>query len=198
MPSWGNTDSLADKPHFPEERQVRPTLTLTTANSTTGFAGKTIIFTGIGALTAANLGVVAGMSAYGANVATSGEQEFFVSNNKVVSVSTNTVTFQNTFFGTIPAGASVDFANNIVYNLEVQANVFTNTVMVSNTRIANATFGNTINHAAAHTGWVYTTTGTGGRMGRVQTEVLVALSNITTSNTLSGNTSNSRTYYAGL
>lgn len=198
MPSWGNSDSLADKPHFPQERQVRPTVTLTTANNTVGNAGKTIIFTGIGALTAANLGVVAGMSAYAANVATTGETEFFVSNNKVASVSTNTVTFQNTFFGTIPAGSTIDFANNIVYNSTVEANVFTNTIMVSNTRIANATFGDATKHAVAHTGWVYTTTGTGGRMGRVQTEVLVALSNITTSNTLSGNTSNSLTYYAGL
>jgi hypothetical protein len=114
MPSWGNSDSLADKPHFPQERQVRPTVTLTTANNTVGNAGKTIIFTGIGALTAANLGVVAGMSAFAANVSTSGEQEFFVSNNKVASVSTNTVTFQNTFFGTIPAGSTIDFANNTV------------------------------------------------------------------------------------
>ena len=54
------------------------------------------------------------------------------------------------------------------------------------------------NTATAHQGWVHVTTGTGGRAGRVQVETLVALANVATANTLSGNTSNAITYYAGL
>ena len=54
------------------------------------------------------------------------------------------------------------------------------------------------NTETCHPGWVKVQTGTGGRAGRVQTEVLVALANTATANVLSGNTSNSQVYYAGL
>lgn len=197
MPSWGNTDSIYDKPHWPYERQVRPFITLTT-NGTVN-SGNTIVFAGTGALTAANLGVVAGMSAYATNLSISGEAEFFVSNNTVKSVTGNSVVFNANVFGSITTGTSIDFGIPLQYDANTTANTyFADTVLVSNTRIANATFGGATNHATAHTGWVHVTTGTGGRSGRVQTEVLVALNTATAANVVSGNTSNSQTYYAGL
>ena len=197
MPSWGNTDSIYDKPHWPKERQVRPFVTLVTSN-TNVTTGNTIVFVGTGSSTAANLGIVAGMSAYAANLSITGEQEFFVANNTVVSVTGNSVVFKANVFGIVPAGTSVDFGIPIQYN-EAGANTyFGDTVLVSTARLANASFGGATSRATAHQGWVHVKTGTGGRSGRVQVETLVALANVTTSNTISGNTSNSLSYYFGL
>ena len=195
MPSWGNTDSIYDKPHFPMERQVRPFATLTTYNTTA--SGNTIIFVGTGATTPANVGIVAGMSAYNSNLSITGEQEFFASNNTVKSVTGNVVVFTANVMGSIPAGSSVDFAYPIQYNENGANTYFSDTVLVSSTRLPNTSAG-FANTSTAHVGWVRVTTGTGGRAGREQVEVLVALANTATSNTLSGNTSNSITYYAGL
>jgi len=195
MPSWGNTDSIYDKPHFPMERQVRPFATLTTYNTTA--SGNTIIFVGTGVTTPANVGIVAGMSAYNSNLSITGEQEFFASNNTVKSVTGNVVVFTTNVMGSIPAGTSIDFGIPIQYNENGANNYFSDTVLVSPTRLPNTSTG-FANNSTAHVGWVHVTTGTGGRAGREQVEVLVALSNTATSNTLSGNTSNSITYYAGL
>ena len=195
MPSWGNTDSIYDNPHFPMERQVRPFATLTTYNTTA--SGNTIIFVGTGATTPANVGIVAGMSAYNSNLSITGEQEFFASNNTVKSVTGNVVVFTTNVMGSIPAGSSVDFAYPIQYNENGANTYFSDTVLVSSTRLPNTSAG-FANTSTAHVGWVRVTTGTGGRAGREQVEVLVALANTATSNTLSGNTSNSITYYAGL
>ena len=194
MPSWGNTDSLADKPHFPFERQVRPFASFVTANTTSG--GNTIVFTGVNSATAANVGVAAGMYVYCANVSTTGEQEFFVSNNVVRSVSGNTITLSNNVFGSIASGTTVDIGVAVQYNSNTANTYFADTVLVTPTRMANTVgFANT---ETCHPGWVKVQTGTGGRAGRVQTEVLVALANTATANVLSGNTSNSQVYYAGL
>lgn len=195
MPSWGNTDSIYDKPHFPEERQVRPFATLTTYNTTA--SGNTIIFSGSGATTPANVGIVAGMSAYQTNLSITGEQEFFASNNTVKSVTGNVVVFTTNVMGSIPAGTSIDFGIPIQYNQDTANTYFSDTVIVSTTRLPNTSPG-FANTATAHIGWQHVTTGTGGRAGRIQVETLVALSNVVTSNTLSGNTSNSGTFYRGL
>ena len=195
MPSWGNTDSIYDKPHFPYDRQVRPFLTLTTNGAVS--SGNTIVFSGTGANTAANLGIVAGMSAYSANVSITGEQEFFASNNTVKSVSGNSVVFTANVMGTVATGTSIDFGIPVAYNENGANTYFSDTVLVSTTRLPN-TSAVLANTATAHQGWVHVTTGTGGRAGRVQVETLVALSNVVTSNTLSGNTSNSQVYYAGV
>lgn len=200
MPSWGNTDSIYDKPHFPYERQVRPfTLALTTANLTQTGA-TTIVFNGgaTNLINAQSLGITAGMFVYAANVAITGEQEFFTSNNSVASVSGNNVTLANAVFGNVASGLFLDFGTSIVYNSNTANTYNQDTIMVTPGRLANASFGNTARHAVAHAGWVYTTTGTGGRAGRVQTEVLVALANTSASNTRSGNTSNSQTYYSSV
>lgn len=195
MSAWGNTDSIYDKPHFSRERQVRPFATLTTYNTTA--SGNTIIFVGTGATTPANVGIVAGMSAYNSNLSITGEQEFFASNNTVKSVTGNVVVFTANIMASIPSGASVDFAYPIQHSENGANTYFSDTVLVSSTRLPNTSAG-FANTATAHVGWVRVTTGTGGRAGREQVEVLVALSNTATSNTLSGNTSNSITYYAGL
>lgn len=64
-------------------------------------------------------------------------------------------------------GRDTDYANNYSNN----------TILVTATRLANAnsTLG-VSSKQSAHTGWVNYTVGTGGRAGRVQSEVLVALS----------------------
>ena len=138
MPSWGNTDSIYDKPHFPYERQVRPFATLTTYNTTA--SGNTIIFVGSGATTPANVGIVAGMSAYQTNLSITGEQEFFVSNNTVKSVTGNVVVFNSNVMGSIPAGTLIDFGIPIQYNETTANNYFADTVIVTNTRLANAPY----------------------------------------------------------
>jgi len=58
------------------------------------------------------------------------------------------------------------------------ANTYSNnTILVTSSRLANSnTSYGVVNGQTAHTGWVNYTVGTGGRAGRVQSEVLVALS----------------------
>jgi len=203
MPSWGNTDSAQAKPHFPEERQVRPFASLITANVTAA-GTQTITFTGTGAQTAANVGITAGMWPYGGGpgvLTGTGQRDFFKGNNTVASVSTNngannTVAFTKPTTASIPAGTTITFDTAIVHNGVYSANTFDDTVIVSSTRLSNTSIFSS--KATPHTGWIRVKTGTGGRGGRVQVEVLVALANVQTSNTFSGNTSNSLVYYAGL
>ena len=195
MPSWGNTDSIYDKPHWPYERQVRPFATLVTNGAVT--SGNTITFAGTGASTAANVGIVAGMSAYSTNLSITGEQEFFVSNTVVKSVTGNVVVFTANVMGTVATGTSIDFGIPVQYNQDSANTYFSDTVIVSTTRLPN-TSAMLANTATAHQGWVHVTTGTGGRAGRVQVETLVTIANVATANTFSGNTSNSKVFYAGL
>lgn len=195
MPSWGNTDSVADKPHFAKERQVRQAaISLTTANVTTG-GNTTIVFTGVGALTAANLGVVAGMYAYSssANVSYSGEPEFFIANNKVSSVTGNVVVLTSAVSGNVAAGLVVEFSAPIAYKSGVEANTYNqDTILVTASRVANAAVN--VNHS--HAGWTHvykTTNGSDGAV-RYRSETLVATANAVASNTASGNTSQAQIY----
>ena len=59
-----------------------------------------------------------------------------------------------------------------------------NTILVTSSRLANANVSLTgmKNKATAHTGWVNYSVGTGGRAGRIQSEVLVALSTPSSAN----------------
>jgi hypothetical protein len=58
-----------------------------------------------------------------------------------------------------------------------------NTILVTSTRLANANSTQGVStRQTAHTGWVHYSKGTGGRAGRVQSEVLVALSTHTSAN----------------
>ncbi|NBP03763.1 MAG: hypothetical protein EBU90_27420, partial [Proteobacteria bacterium] len=194
-PSWGNTDSIYDKPHWSKERQVRFTTTLATGNTVA--SGNTLYF---GTSTdVSNSAIVAGMSVVALNVGTSGEPGFFKSNTTVASVTANTVVLSQNILASVPSGTVLEFDTPISYPAGERSSTYNqDTVLVTGTRLANATFGDATNHATAHQGWVYVTTGTGGRSGRVQTEVLVTLANPTAANTLSGNTSNIQTYYAGV
>ena len=194
------------------EREVRQAVSLITANTTN--IGNTVVTLTVydgGPNSAANVGVAAGQYVYFVTgTAGNGYPGFFASNTQVLSVSGNNVVLTNGSFNTTPAGAVASFSKSIVYNTNKPSEVNYNndTVLITPTRLANAVFASGSNYsssalaasggAAAHTGWVKTTTGTGGRANRVQTEVLVALANPVAANTLSGNTSNSGTYFAGV
>lgn len=210
MPAWGNTDNHNQKPKWDAEREVRQVVSLTTASQTN--AGNTtvsLVYNDGAQNNVANIGVAIGQYVYFVSgLDGNGTPGFFESNTKVQSISGNTVTLTNPAFNTIPTGVNASFDTAIVYNSNKTSEVNYNadTVLVTPTRLANAVFAGTYpsanlansGGAAAHAGWVKTTTGTGGRAGRVQTEVLVALANPVAANTLSGNTSNSGTYFAGV
>jgi hypothetical protein len=222
MPAWSNTDAPNSKPKFSAERQTRELVQLTVANTaysnlSLGGTNSSITFTYSDGFSLANngsnlanIGVAAGQYVYASNVAGNGVAGFFSSNNTIASVTGNTITLTNPYFGNVTVGSIVEVDKAIVFNSNKTSEVNYNrdTVMVTPTRLANATFANGSQYttsalantgaSSAHAGWVRVTTGTGGRAGRVQTEVLVALANSSASNTTSGNTSNSGTYYTGV
>jgi len=210
MPAWGNTDNHNQKPKFDAEREVRQVVSLSTANTTTaGNTVVTLVYNDGAQNNVANVGVAIGQYVYfSTGLAGNGTPGFFASNNTVAAINGNNVTLTVGTFNTTAPGTVIGFDKGITYNSNKTSEVNYNadTVLVTPTRLANAVFSGTYlsanlansGGAAAHTGWVKTTTGTGGRAGRVQTEVLVALANPVAANTLSGNTSNSGTYFAGV
>jgi len=210
MPAWGNTDNHNQKPKFDAEREVRQVVSLSTANTTTaGNTVVTLVYNDGAQNNVANVGVAIGQYVYfSTGQAGNGTPGFFASNNTVAAINGNNVTLTVGTFNTTAPGTVIGFDKGITYNSNKTSEVNYNadTVLVTPTRLANAVFSGTYlsanlansGGAAAHTGWVKTTTGTGGRAGRVQTEVLVALANPVAANTLSGNTSNSGTYFAGV
>lgn len=195
MSTWGNSDASGSKPKFNKERQVRKTVFLNT--TTIGVANVLAFSSNIANFGIANGMVVNVVNSPGAN--TSPTPGFFTSNAIVINANTvgNTVTLSR-HVTTSSVNTSIQFDTVIPYTSGEEANTyFADTVLATRTRIANtASLGISAN-STAHTGWVKVTIGTGGRAGRVQTEVLVALSNTAASSTASGNTSNSRVYYAG-
>lgn len=208
MPSWGNTDSVYDKPHWPKERQARLVVRLATANQQT--TGNTLYFTASDVSTYA---IANGMYISSSNtlpdVSITGEAGFLSSNNTVNNVLGGLVRLANNIMRTVPAGAIIEFDSAIAYQSSERSNTYNqDTVLVTQTRLANAVFANSTVYsssalansgsAAAHTGWVNVVTGTGGRQGRVQTEVLIALANASATIAYSGNTSNIATYYSGV
>jgi len=210
MPAWGNTDNHNQKPKWDQEREVRQVVSLSTANTTTaGNTVVTLVYNDGAQNNVANVGVAIGQYVYfSTGLAGNGTPGFFASNNTVAAINGNNVTLTVGTFNTTAPGTVIGFDKGITYNSNKTSEVNYNadTVLVTPTRLANAVFSGTYlsanlansGGAAAHTGWVKTTTGTGGRAGRVQTEVLVALANPVAANTLSGNTSNSGTYFAGV
>ena len=210
MPAWGNTDNHNQKPKWDQEREVRQVVSLSTANTTTaGNTVVTLVYNDGAQNNVANVGVAIGQYVYfSTGLAGNGTPGFFASNNTVAAINGNNVTLTVATFSTTAPGTVIGFDKGITYNSNKTSEVNYNadTVLVTPTRLANAVFSGTYlsanlansGGAAAHAGWVKTTTGTGGRAGRVQTEVLVALANPVAANTLSGNTSNSGTYFAGV
>jgi hypothetical protein len=210
MPTWGNTDNHNQKPKWDREREVRQTVSLTTANTTNiGNTVVTLVYNDGAQNNVANIGVAVGQYVYFVTgTAGNGYPGFFESNTQVTAISGNNVVLNNGSFNTTPAGAVATFDTAIVYNANKGNDVTYNndTVLVTPTRLANAVYAGTANGvngndnlgSVAHAGWVRTRTFTGGRAGRVQNEVLVALANPVAANTLSGNTSNSLTYFTGV
>jgi hypothetical protein len=191
MSSWGNIDTVNSEPQWPKLREVREVAFLTTANSTSSGA-TTIIFNGVGANTAANLGITAGMYATATNLSAPTDPGFFKSNVRVTTVTTNVVTFSAATFGSIAANSTVQFDSLIPYTFGEEANTYAaDTILVTATRIVNAN----IIIANTGTGWthVYRTTNNDGTV-RYRKEILVALANATASNTFSGNTSQNTIY----
>lgn len=54
-----------------------------------------------------------------------------------------------------------DYANNVPKYLNTNHPGNTNVYLVNSSRLANASFGNSVNHAVAHQGWVKINQGTG-------------------------------------
>lgn len=191
MSAWGNTDSAYDKPKFSKERQVRTEGQLITATTVTG-GSNTIVFT-----TNAQATIHVGDYVAGVNISGGILPGFFKSNTTVSGVVGNTVTISTGTTGPIPSGTSIDFD----YVIQYDANTFdatynADTVLVNRTRMANTVgFANT---ETPHTGWVLTQTGTGGRAGRVTTEVLAVISEPVVTDPTSGRTSNNGTYFSGV
>lgn len=200
MSAWSNTDLYANtKPKFPELRQVREVYQTTTANSAASGAA-TIVFTynDGGQNNIANAGVIVGSYAYGAGLTANGTSNFFAGNTRVTSVNGNTVTFNAGTTAIVPAGTLIEFDQQIRWQTGPANTYYQDTVLVTSSRAANASWGATNHGEGAHTGWVHVVSGTGGRLGRKQVETLVCLANPVAYNPLSGNTSNTGTYYGGL
>ena len=200
MSAWSNTDLYANtKPKFPELRQVREVYNLSVANSAaSGAATITFVYNDGGQNNVANVGVIVGSYAYGTNLTANGTPNFFAGNTRVTSVNGNTLTFNAGTTGVVPSGTIIEFDQQIKWQTGPANTFYQDTVLVTATRAANASWGSASHAEGAHTGWVHVVSGTGGRLGRKQVETLVCLANAVAYNALSGNTSNSGTYYAGL
>ena len=199
MSAWSNTDAANSKPKFPELRQVREVYELRTANSTaSGVTTITFVYNDGGQNNVANVGVIVGSYAYGLNLSANGLSNFFAGNTRVTSVSGNNLVLSTITSGVIPSSTPIEFDNQIKWQTGT-ANTFNqDTILVTATRLANASWGATSHGEGAHTGWVHVVSGTGGRLGRKQVETLVCLTDSTARNPLSGNTSNTGTYYGGI
>jgi hypothetical protein len=208
MPTWGNTDSANNKPKFGFLRQTRELQQFTVAN--TALLGNTVITVtytdGTPGSNVANLGVTAGMSVYGTNVAVGGTASFFKSNNQVLRVSGNNIVLLNPVIGNVNTGIMLEIDSNITFNNPYTQNNFSDTILVTSTRMANtlgtanpqgSTVANTF-LGSVNQGWNLITKkiNSDGTI-RFLKETLVCLANATASNTSSANTS-ANAIYGGL
>jgi len=200
MSAWSNTDLYANtKPKFPDLRQVREVYQATTANSTaSGATTITFVYNDGGQNNIANVGVIVGSYAYGTGLTANGTSNFFAGNTRVTNVVGNNVTFNAGTTAVVASGTSIEFDQQIKWATGVANTYNQDTILVTATRAANASWGAAGHGEGAHTGWVHVISGTGGRLGRKQVETLVCLANAVAYNALSGNTSNTGTYYGGL
>ena len=217
MSTWSNTDNHKDKPKFNYEREVLTTYQIPIFSGNT--PGNNIIkvsYNDGAQNNVANIGILAGQYVYfwsQGNTMSNGGQAgngvpgLFASNTQVSSTSGNTITLSTNLFNTVTTAFTAEFDTSIVYNSNkpYEKNYNADTVLLTSTRLANAVFAGTansgsynLNSGMSHVGWNKVTTFTGGRAGRVQSETLVVLANPVASNTISGNTSNSLTYFAGV
>lgn len=194
MSVFSNNDNFASKPKFPRERQVRKVVTLTVNGVVAN--GNTIVFVGVGALAAANVGVVANLFVYdvASNVSNHGSKptsfDYFVSNNYVVSVTGNTVVLAQNVSGVIADQSTVDFCTPITYTAGRAAGSYANdTVLITDTRSFNANTASA-NSGDFSVGWVNVRkkVNNDGTVRFIK-ETLVCLTQSTAQNLSSANTS---------
>jgi len=199
MPTWGNTDSANNKPKFGFLRQGRDIQQFTVAN--TALLGNTVITVTYNTASGNNVsavGVLGGMSVYGTNVAVGGTAGFFKSNNTVAYFSGNNIILTNGVIGNVNTGTILEIDTGIVYNNPYTQNNFSDTILVTPTRLANtlgtanpqgSTVANTF-LGSVNQGWnLITKKINGDGTIRFLKETLVCLANATASNTSSANTS---------
>lgn len=215
MSSWGNTDKLEDKPHWPVERTMRPgldtangggtSLTYTASSATYASNGTSIVAANANTLfLSSTAGINAGMSVTEITTGTSnlaynsGEAGYFLGNVTVQTVNASNVVLKPapgqtySLTGNVYSGASFVFGNTINYPTGTyETTYWKDTILVTATREANNTVA--VNHSS--TGWTHVrkkinNDGT----TRYISEVLVALSSATAANTNSANTSNTQVY----
>jgi hypothetical protein len=199
MSSWGNSDNHNQKPKWVVERETREVFQFTiTSGNTAGNNMITVAYNDGGQNNVANIGVQAGQFVYfwyNGNMASgtggqsgNGIPGMFASNTTVGSVSGNTITLGQNLFGAANAGWVMEIDKAIVYNTNKTSEVSYNqdTVMVTPTRMANATF----NSGNMVPGWtnIRKKVNNDGTV-RYMKETLVAMASPTAANTNSGNTS---------
>jgi len=208
MPSWGNTDTGNNRPHFSLMRDVGPVTSVVTANATT--AGNTIITT-----SNSNFGLLAaGQYLYSADannaisrlrhdlsIVKSNDQSFFRSNNTitVIDAANSRIQFANPVMGTLATGSTVTVGSAISYHSGTnEVTALRDTILVTGTRMANtqgttgAAGSNVANTkiGSINQGWnlIIRKINSDGTI-RFLKETLVALANPTAANTQSANTS---------
>jgi hypothetical protein len=218
MSAWGNTDSANNKPLIPKERETRNFIYLTTANSTVAGV-KSIQFTGIGALTAANLGVLVGMAASTPNTVVGGANAPASNSSPATALSVINAPLPGQILPTSGlTKPGFQRANNVVTAVTGNLVTFANATMLFIPPGAAVAFdtiipytsseeANTYNRdvilvtpsrivnanvtiANTHTGWSHVyRTVNSDGTVRYRKEVLVALANSTATNASSANTS---------
>jgi len=191
MSLYSNTDAPASKPKLPEERQVRKTVQLTTANTTNvGASSITLSYNDGAQSNVANVGVAVGQYVYfAAGLAGNGVPNFFSSNNTVSAISGNTVTLTVNTFNTTGPNTVIEFDTTINRKKAPANTYFQDTVLITASRTANAnnTLANTGNLNA---GWnrVVRKVNSDGTV-RLLKETLVCLANARATLLSSANTS---------
>jgi hypothetical protein len=185
---------------LPVERQVYPIATLTTASATA--LGTNTITVTAAANTINALGIVGSYiystdannsigRFYDTTIIDQNDIAFLKSNTTVLSIDTanSKLVMSSNTLGTLANGSILYFANNLVFNSTVHANLFSDTILITPTRMANtntaiAQLGN------MNQGWnhIYKKVNNDGTVRYIK-ETLIALANPTASNTSSGNTS---------
>lgn len=188
MPMFGRTDNYKDKPKFPVEMFDRTPLIVLSANAT--LAGSNVI--AFPQNSTANIAI--GVMANGVNVGSAiGTPGFNLINGPVViSKTSNSLTFSANTLGNINAGQQITFSTPMLgWNGHAANSYNANTIFVTASRMKTANHWANVTVCAP--GHVHVKIGSGGRAGRIQTEVLVCLSNGVAFNATSGGP-----YFSGL
>ena len=198
MPLWGNNDRANSEPLLPENREIRPVITLVTANAT-ALGTNEIVFTS----NPTTAGLSNGMYVYATannglsrffdtSIIDANDFDFYRGNNSVAVIRTGAanirVQFANNTVAPIAAGETIYFGTAINYGSNVQSRFANDTILVTDTRMANALAYSA--NAGIHTGWnrfTYKMNSDGTK--RMLRETLVCLSAATALNVSSGNTS---------